>query len=109
MGSWDADQISERFLRLAQQAHDRKTECRQRITNSPGHKRAHDEALAEYYVYNRLHGRIFLEAPATLVEELYDTKNLDFKNDSDIYDPENFERRRIALTDRLITEFTKEI
>jgi hypothetical protein len=109
MSSWDTEELSRRFVRLAQQADDRKTECRQRVASSPAHKLAHDEALAEFYVYNRLHGRTFLETPAALVEELRFTKNLDFKNGSRAYDPERFERRRINLTDELIAEFSKKI
>lgn len=64
---WDAEELSNRFLRRAEQADRRIDECTLRISHSPGHRRAHDEALAEFYVYNALHARTFLRSREELL------------------------------------------
>ena len=105
MSAWDADHLSRRFEHLAQNKDLRVEECRRRSGRSPGHKRAHDEALAEFYVYNRLHGRTFLSSAGALVKELRAMKGLDFKAGSSAFEPDDFERFRIQTIDELLREF----
>ncbi|MGB9369603.1 MAG: hypothetical protein WCE79_26720 [Xanthobacteraceae bacterium] len=107
MSSWDVQSLSERFLRLADQTERRAEECRQRVPRSSGHKWFHDEALAEFSVYHRLHGRTFLETPQALVSELHSMKKL--KLTTGAYDPEVFERRRLQTIDDLLAEFEPQL
>lgn len=107
MLAWDAEQRSRDFVQLSQRASQRATQCRQRVTDSPGQKWHHDAALAEFYVYDHLHDGICLRTPAALAEELRSMKNLDFRNDHGIYDWDHFERRRLRLIDDLIAQFEK--
>lgn len=107
MTNWDVQDLSRRFLRLAEQTERRAEECRQRVPGSPGHKWFHDEALAQFSVYHRLHGRTFLETPLALVSELRSMKALKLKMGT--YDSEAFERRRLQTIDDLLAELEPQL
>jgi hypothetical protein len=102
---WDADVLSAEFLRAAERAAARMQECRSRARTSPGHKGAYDEALAEFYVYNRLHGRTFLASRDALLDELRSMKGLPVARGSSAYEEDRFERLRLAEINRLIRRF----
>jgi hypothetical protein len=105
MSAWNPDDLSKEFLHRAEQAEARMKDCRRRVAYSPGHKYAYDMALAEFYTFNRLHGRTFLSSPGELIAELRSMKDMDFKRGSSAYDADDFERGRIRTIEELLHRF----
>jgi hypothetical protein len=60
MSEWDAAALSRHFLQVAEAAESYVQEVRGKVRESPSYKVLHDEHLARFYVFNRLHGRTWL-------------------------------------------------
>ena len=98
---WNPRALSDQYLARAAKAAARIKECRAKVPKSETYKRLHDEALAEFCVFNRLHGRTFLETPAKLLAELHTMKAIDQMRDPQIFDKPIFERARLMEIDLL--------
>lgn len=100
---WDSRTRSAEYLARAEKARSRVNDCLARIPRSDQYKRLHDEALAEFHVFNRLHGRNFLKTPAALLAELHTMK---VKGDkipaARIFDRSLFEHARLMEIDFLM-------
>ena len=70
MEHWDTDRISRTFFSLAMEAERYCNEVRKKVKLNPSYERIYDEHLAKFYVYNYLHGKLFLSSREQLVEEL---------------------------------------
>ena len=100
---WNPRALSDQYLARAARAAARIKECRAKVPKSETYKRLHDEALAEFHVFNRLHGRTFLETPAKLLAELHAMKAMAGQiRDSQIFDTPIFERARLMEIDLLL-------
>jgi hypothetical protein len=104
MSDWSAESLSDRFLRDAERTEARYVECRAKVPRSQSYKRLHDEALAEFYVANRLHGRTFLASKERLSCELSNMLVEEFRN-ANAFDYEVFIETYRAEVRRLIAEF----
>ena len=101
--AWDTRIRSTQYLARAESARIRVKKCLARIQHSDQYKRLHDEALAEFHVFNRLHGRNFLKTPATLLAELQAMKGKGDKiRDAQIINRPQFERARLMEIDFLM-------
>lgn len=87
---WDKKQISRSYEDTAQQAENYLNRCREGAKTQEGYKPLHDEHLAKFYLYNYLHGRIFLESPSELLRELQRLLGSPPKPPRECFDPECF-------------------
>ena len=104
MSEWSADDLSDRFLRAAERTESRYKECRAKVSRSETYKRLHDEALAEFYVAHRLHGRTFLTSREFLIRELTNMLTLEFTG-TGAFDHEFFIGTYRTEVRRLLAEF----
>jgi hypothetical protein len=70
--AWDPDIISQQFLAKAECAERYLDEVKAKVRANPSYQVIHDMTLAEFYVYNHLHGRTFLRTRETFVRYLED-------------------------------------
>ena|ERR1700741_1263034 len=102
---WDAEALSRRFLWLATEKERYAGEARRKVSSrTDSYKRVHDEALAEFYVANRLHGRTFLNTRQELVDELRLMLAMEFSV-AEAFDEKTFKRVYVAEVNRLLKEF----
>lgn len=111
--TWNDNQLSNRFQFCAEKAEQYLRELPDKIRRNSSYERIYDETLAEYYVYNYLHGKTFLSSRFTLLRELREMKmqNIPMREkrgeDSfgQVYNAEGFSDSRLRLIDSLISEF----
>jgi hypothetical protein len=99
---WDPEAVSQRFLRAAATAEDYLREVRSKIASQPTYGTTHDQTLAEYYVYNHLHGRTWLDTRETLLTRLRDMIHERLQMVSEAQDIEAFHRFRRRLLEHLV-------
>lgn len=68
MKEWNAESISGRLQRIANEANKYLHEVQGKAESRITYQHVHDEYLAKYYVYNYLHGRTFLASRGALLE-----------------------------------------
>lgn len=95
--------MNDDFLRRSIEAGNRAKECLQKADDQFEYRQLHDEALAEFYVYNRLHGRAFTDDPALLREELKVMLD-ETPPETEAMDPEIFEQQRLSVIRRLLEQ-----
>lgn len=105
MEHWDTDQISKTFRSLAREAERDCNEVRKKVKLNPSYERVYDELLAKFYVYNYLHGRLFLSSREQLVEELQRMLSYEVIPSPECYDLDRFERYRQACINGEISKF----
>jgi len=104
MEQWNAEQISNCFLRQAEEAERYCKEVKSKIKTTTSYERIYDEHMAKFYVYNYLHGRSFLVNINQLITELETMLEYDVKP-SEYYDLERFEEYRQLYINHEITRF----
>ena len=102
--TWDADALSNRFELWARQRERDYIQSRSRISRSDYYKRQHDEELAEFWVYNYIHGKIFLGSQEAFVREL-NRLSIDTPTVSAAFDEDVFKRHYNLTVQRLLDEF----
>ena len=70
MQDWRPEEMSSRFLAIAEQSEHRLQELQAKLHTSTVYKHEFDEVLAAFFVYNYLHGRTYLETRAAFCAEL---------------------------------------
>jgi hypothetical protein len=101
--AWDIRTRSTDYLARAESARTRVNKYLTSIHHSDQFKRLHDQALAEFHVFNRLHGRNFLKTPVALLAELQTMKGEGHKiHDPRIIDRPTFEGARLTEIDFLM-------
>lgn len=107
--TWDVAAVSQRFLSAAHQAELYLGEIRSKASTNLNYQLIHDQTLAEYYVYNYLHGRTCLRSRADLLAELNDM--LECRRDEppyEVFELERFVAHRRRTVEALIREFQGE-
>ena len=105
MEQWNKEQISQSFRRQAEEAERYCGEVRSKIKHRPSYKDIFDEHMAKFYVYNRLHGRTFLDSREELLSELRTMLTMDFSS-AECFDAERFESHRKAYINAEINGLT---
>ena len=105
MEHWDTDRISETFRSIAIKAERDYSEVRRKVKLNPSYKMIYDEHLAKFYVYNYLHGKLFLSSREQLVEELQRMLSYEVIPSPECYDLDRFERYRQACINGEISKF----
>src|SRR4029453_2588389 len=78
MSDWDEKAISDEFRRKALSAEDQRVFLSgQAKRGSMGAEANHDHALSEFYVYNYLHGKLFLVSRRALLAELKEFRDIE--------------------------------
>lgn len=103
---WDRDALHRRFLMMAQNAEHRLNETRAKVRTNTSYKSFFDAALAEFYVYNRLHGRTWLESRQELLRALKETLNGPTPSTNEPFDKELFAQFWRNILKSLIEEFS---
>ena len=67
---WDVESVSRSFEYRAKSTDRYLQEIGPKVQDRPAYKAVHDMHLAEFWVYNWLHGKTFLQTRDTLVAEL---------------------------------------
>jgi hypothetical protein len=70
--SWDPKIVSEQLLAKAEGAERYLGEVEAKVKTNHSRELIHDMTLAEFYVFNHLHGRSFLSSRATFLRYLED-------------------------------------
>ena len=70
MEAYNETAVSEHFLWVAEAAHRYVQEVRGKLKSNSSYEHVHDDHLAKFYVYNYLHGKMFLVSLASLLAEL---------------------------------------
>lgn len=104
MTSWDRRSLSERFEIAARKAENYLQEIGPKVVRQPSYQRARDETLAECWVFDRLHGRTFLDTRDDLLVELRNMRAHP-PTDATVNDRKRFEAFYVRVVDRLIAEF----
>jgi len=68
--AWDRNTNSQQFLAQAERAELYLDEVKVKVKSNPSYRVLHDQTLAEFYVYNHLHGRTCLQTRETFVRYL---------------------------------------
>ena len=87
---WNWQEVSDRYLRIAEEAERYMEEVRQKMGDSLTYQMIFDEHLAKFYVYNNLHGKLFLETKELLIEEVTNLLKTDSPIPRDAYDAQRF-------------------
>lgn len=90
--TWNSNQISDQFKAKADSA-ERYIQSRRRdAETNPSYQHILDENLAEFYLYNSLWGKTFLESKESLIKHLQDLLNNPAQfNPTDAYDIDRFQ------------------
>ena len=108
MSDWDEKAISAEFRRKALSAEDQRAywsgQARQ---GSMGAEVNHDDALSEFYVYNYLHGKLFLASRRALLAELKEFRDIE-QIDTGAFDQDRFRKAHRRIVDSLIDRFEAE-
>jgi hypothetical protein len=103
---WDREGLHSEFLRKAQNAITYVEEVRVNAKSNRSYERLHDEALAEFYVYNYLHGRSFLATKGETVAALEVLAATPAPTER-VFDSQHFIGHRIRLIRVLLDRFGK--
>jgi len=106
MATWDPDALTKRFLHQAEDAERYLNEVRSKIKRSSSYEHVYDEHMARFYVFNYLHGKIFLENRESLLRELKSLASTNIRPGPDVYDKDRFENYRRRYLEQLIEEFS---
>jgi hypothetical protein len=87
---WDWHSVSEHFRSVANDAERYLNEVRRKVKSNSNYEIIFDEHLAEFYVYNYLHGRTFLETKEMFVAELNKLIEIEFEAPSESFNKERF-------------------
>jgi len=68
--AWDSKALNDSFLAKAESCERRLEEARWKAKTTPAYEREHDMALAQFFVYNSMHGKMFLETREKFLCEL---------------------------------------
>ena len=71
MKEWDLEQISNSYLRQAEEAERYCKEVKAKIKATSSYEMIFDEHMAKFYVYNYLYGKTFLSSREKLLTELH--------------------------------------
>jgi hypothetical protein len=107
MASWDPPTLSKRFEFAASSAETYFREIRPKMVKQPTYQHVYDEKVAEFCVFNRLHGRTFLDTRDALLAELRSMRAHP-PRDATVNEQSRFERFYGQAIDRLISEFETE-
>jgi hypothetical protein len=103
---WNSKELSERYLRQAEDAERYLAEVRGKLKHSRSYEHVFDEHMARFYVFNYLHGRTFLETREALLQELEVMKRGELRVDPEVFDRERFERYYRTYVEQVITEIS---
>jgi hypothetical protein len=101
---WNSKELSERYLRQAEDAHRYLAEVRGKLKRSRSYEHVFDEHMARFYVFNYLHGRT--ETREALLQELEAMKRGELRADAEVFDRERFERYYRTYVEQVITEIS---
>jgi len=104
MATWDAESLSKRFEFAASSAESYFQQVRPKMATQPAYQRVYDEKVAEFGVFNRLHGRTCLDTRDALLAELRSMRS-DPPHNASVNDHACFERCYIRAVDNLLCEF----
>ena len=82
-------------------------EVRIKVKSNRSYERLYDETLAEFYVYNYLHGRYFLATKGETVAALEVLAGSPAPKET-VFDPERFAAHRLKLIRGLLDRFGEE-
>jgi hypothetical protein len=68
--AWETNTLSQQFLTRAEAVELYLHEVRAKVKSNAAYQVIHDQTLAEFYVYNHLHGRTCLQTRETFVRYL---------------------------------------
>jgi hypothetical protein len=102
---WNSDALSREFESSARNAERYLEELRLKVRRNRSYEAIYDQTCAEFYVYNYLHGRTFLESRELLLAELKNFLKYDIKKPSEVFDFERFLFRRKSLIESLSERF----
>lgn len=108
MSTWNSDVVSQQFLAQAKNAERYLQEVRMKVKSNLSYQHVYDEHLARFYVYNYLHGRLFLASRAALLKELQSMATHPIPASLKAYDDERFGTYRQQYLDHLIEQFSSE-
>jgi|GEM_PF-3002991 len=70
MSNWNSEEKSRNFLFRTQNAEQRLVELEPKLGSNPNYSLEYDATLADFWVYNYLHGKVFLSSPAAFIAEM---------------------------------------
>ena len=105
---YDQSKASNSFLKQAEYAEYELNDLRPKCVKSKVYADQFDDRLAKFYVYNYLHGKLFLDTRLQLLRELREMAHWTNTAPREANDPENFERFRQFYTSDLIKRYETE-
>jgi hypothetical protein len=102
--TWDTESISEGYRQQADMAQHRLDEVKRRHRDSPAYGHELDEALARFYFFNYMHGRVWLESREALLTKLREMRERSILP-GEVQDPERFLRRYRSEIEHQIQRF----
>lgn len=106
MSAWNAEAMSKLFLSEAESADRHLSEVADKAKTNKSFAQIYDQHLARYYLYNYLHGRVFLYSRETLLKELRVLEQTRFTTPHGVYDAERFEKFRQHYISELINDLS---
>ena len=103
--NWDPESLSQEFLAKARACEQYLDEVRIKLHLTRSYELIFDEALAEFHVFNSLHGKPFLATRDQLLAELRDLVEKEIPKVLGILDFERFKMVRQNLIENLIHRF----
>ena len=105
--AWDSEGLSRAYLARAERAALYLEETKRKSKQKRSYEHIYDMTLAEFYVYNYLHGKIFLKSRASLLQELerYLSGEERIKAGADAFERERFIQYWRKQVEQLIHEF----
>jgi hypothetical protein len=106
MSQWDSESLSRRFLSAALAAESYLNEIRPRIREQPNYAHLYDSHLAEFWLTNYLHGKVFLDSRSSLIAELRGLLERPIDAPEEAMDKQRFITSWRNCIQRLLTEFS---
>lgn len=104
--AWDPKSLSERFLHIAENAEKYARETREKAKRNRSYEGIHDQTLAEFYVYNYLQGRQFLDSRENFLRVLRSLAINAVPNSGDAFDQGQFALFYSNIIQGLIQQYT---
>lgn len=101
---WNAESLSNEFLRKAEGADHYLREIRTKVGRTKTYELIYDQTLAEFWVFNYLHGKTFLNSRIDLVAELRRLLEVQ-ATPHDAYELKRFQECRKRTIESLIERF----